>query len=596
MAYYRLKFPWAAVSGAVGILLALAGTALTLRRAAPLNPVQPIRSPGLPLPDRPPTLDPSPFRFSDLTGESKIDFAYHNGEEAGLRTILESLGGGVAIFDFDNDGWPDLFFTGGGGFQKSSSGFTLYGRPNRLYRNLGNWRFRDVTAEVGLDGTTYYGHGATVGDFDNDDDPDLLVTSYQGTALYRNENGRRFVDVTRDAGLSQPGWSTSAAWADLDRDGRLDLYVTRYVNWSPQNNPSCRYRYSGEIDICAPSAFTGLTDALYHNEGQGKFREVGRSVGLLEGGKGLGVVAADLDGDRDIDLYIANDTSGNFLYRNRGNGTFDEVGFSSGVAMSAEGIAMGSMGVDAADADGDGDLDLWVSNYEGEPNELYRNDGTMSFTPVAMAVGLGAVSRPMVGWGTGLFDLDNDGKLDVVVANGHLMHHLPRTPLAQRPLLFHQMADGRFEDVGPGSGDYFAGLKMGRGCAAGDLDNDGDLDLVIVHQNQPAVLLRNDSVSSRTALRLRLEGGASNRSAIGVVVVVKAAGRTLTRSVNGGGSYLSQNESRLLFGLDSRTVADQVEVAWPSGATDRCENLSTANPWLFREGQAPMVDPRAGTP
>ncbi len=208
-------------------------------------------------------------------------------------------------------------------------------------------------------------------------------------------------------------------------------------------------------------------------------------------------MACDLDGDRDVDLYVVNDTTPNFLYRNRGDGTFDEVGFSAGVALSAEGIVTGSMGVDAGDADGDGDFDLWVSNYEGETNELYRNDGEMSFTPIAMSVGLGAVSRPMVGWGTGLFDLDNDGRLDVFVANGHLMHHLPRTPLAQRPLLFHQTAEGRFEDVGAESGNYFADLHIGRGCAAGDLDNDGDLDLAIVHQNQPVTLLRNDSAPAR---------------------------------------------------------------------------------------------------
>ena len=274
----------------------------------------------------------SPFDFHDATGESGIDFTYHNGEEVGLRTILESLGGGVAIFDFDGDGLPDLFFTGGGGFQKSSSGFSVNGLPNRLYRNLGDWRFRDVTAEYGLDRVTGYSHGAAVGDYDNDGDPDLLVTTYQGTTLYRNEAGRRFVDVTQEAGLIQPGWSTSAAWADLDRDGRLDLYVTRYVNWSPRNHPPCTYRYSGETDICAPSVFTGLTDLLYHNEGGGRFREVGRAVGLQEGGKGLGVVACDLDGDRDIDLYVANDTTPNLLYRNRGDGTFDEVGFAAGVA------------------------------------------------------------------------------------------------------------------------------------------------------------------------------------------------------------------------------------------------------------------------
>ena len=351
-----------------------------------------------------------------------------------------------------------------------------------------------------------------------------------------------------------------------------------------------------ERSTLPPSVFAGLTDSLYHNEGGGKSAEVGRSSGLQEGGKGLGVVACDIDGDRDVDLYVANDTTPNFLYRNRGDGTFDEVGFSAGVAMSAEGVAMGSMGVDAADADGDGDLDLWVTTYEGETNEMYRNDGGMSFTPVAMGLGLGAVSRPMVGWGTGLFDLDHDGRLDVFVANGHLMHHLPRTPLAQRPLLFHQVADGRFQEVGPLSGPYFNGLRMGRGCAAGDLDNDGDLDLVIVHQNEHVVLLRNESSPSRRVLRVRLEGHASNRSAIGAIVSVKVAGRRSTRSVNGGGSYLSQNDSRLLFGLDSDTMAEIVEVAWPSGAVDRYEKLDASTPWLLGEGRSPTVDPRADLP
>jgi hypothetical protein len=579
----------------------LAGTTLAFWLAAPSGRKRSARLPepsdprsarsGLPAPPA-----PSPFHFHDATGGSGIEFSYRNGEEAGLRTILESLGGGVAIFDYDGDGWPDLFFTGGGGFRKSSSGFSVIGLPNRLYRNLGNWRFRDVTAEAGLDRTTGYSHGASVGDYDNDGDPDLLVTGYEGTTLYRNEAGRRFVDVTGEAGLTAPGWSTSAAWADLDRDGRLDLYVTRYVDWSPRNHPPCTYRYSGEIDICAPSVFNGLTDLLYRNEGGGRFREFGRSAGLQEGGKGLGVVACDLDGDRDIDLYVVNDTTPNLLYRNRGDGTFDEVGFAAGVALSAEGIATGSMGVDAGDADGDGDFDLWVSNYEGETNELYRNDGGMSFTPIAMSVGLGAVSRPMVGWGTGLFDLDNDGRLDVVVADGHLMHHLPRNPLAQRPLLFHQGADGRFEDVGPTSGDYFAGLHPGRGCAAGDLDDDGDLDLVIVHQNQPVVLLRNDSSPARKGLRLRLEGASSTRTAIGAVVAIKVAGPTLTRSVMGGGSYLSQNESRLIVGLGSQPVTEHVEVSWPSGKTDRHDRLDAAYPWLLREGREPIVDPRAGRP
>jgi enediyne biosynthesis protein E4 len=584
-----------------GILLMLAGTTLAFWLTVSHGPKPSARRPGTPdlpavpsEPIAPPS--PSPFRFHDATAASGVDFSYQNGEEAGLRTILESLGGGVAIFDYDSDGWPDLFFTGGGGFEKLASGFRVVGRPHRLYRNLGHWRFRDVTVEMGLNRSIGYSHGASVGDYDNDGDPDLLVTAYEGSTLYRNEAGHRFVDVTREAGLTVSGWSTSAAWADVDRDGRLDLYVTRYVDWSPQNHPPCTYRYSGEIDICAPSVFKGLTDLLYHNEGGGRFREVGRSAGLQAEGKGLGVVACDLDGDRDIDFYVVNDTTPNWLYRNRGNGTFDEVGFAAGVALSAEGIATGSMGADASDADGDGDFDLWVSNYEGETNELFRNDGGMIFTPIAMSVGLGAVSRPMVGWGTGLFDLDNDSRLDVVVANGHLMHHLPRNPLAQRPLLFHQNVDGRFDDVGPASGHYFAGLHPARGCAAGDLDNDGDLDLVIVHQNEPVVLLRNDSETTRKSLRLRLEGVASNGTAIGAVVAVKAAGRIVSRPVIGGGSYLSQNDERICIGLRTQTEAEHVEVFWPSGRTDRHDRLDAAHPWLLREGQAPVVDPRDGRP
>jgi len=579
---------WAAVT-----LLAVLGTSLAFWLGAPSGRG---RTSG-PLDLRPVPLQPaapSPFSLRDMTAESGIDFSYRNGEEAGRRTILESLGGGVAIFDYDGDGRPDLFFPGGGEFRKTASGFEVVGRPDRLYRNLGGWRFRDITAEVGLDQTTGYRHGATVGDYDNDGDPDLLVTGYEGATLYRNEAGRRFVDVTRDAGLVEPGWSTSAAWADVDGDGRLDLYVTRYVDWSPRNHPPCSYRYSEEIDICAPSVFDGLTDLLYRNEGGGRFREVGRSAGIREAGKGLGVVACDIDGDRDIDFYVANDTTPNLLYANRGDGTFEEMGFAAGVAMSAEGISTGSMGVEAGDADGDGDLDLLVSNYEGETNELYRNDGGMSFTPIAMSVGLGAVSRPMVGWGAGLLDLDNDGRLDVFVANGHLMHHLPRNPLAQRQLLFHQGEGGRFVDVGLGSGEYFAGLHPGRGNAAGDLDNDGDLDLVIVHQNQPVVLLRNDSVRARLGLRLRLEGVASNRSAIGAVVTVEAAGRTLTRPMLGGGGYLSQNDSRLVVGLGDGPAAERVVVSWPDGQIDRYDRLDAAYPWLLREGEGAVVDPRAG--
>jgi hypothetical protein len=448
-----------------------------------------------------------------------------------------------------------------------------------------------VTSAVGLGSSDRYAHGFAVGDYDGDGDPDLLSTSYQGPTLFRNDGGCAFVDITAEAGLDRPGgWSTSAAWADFNGDGRLDLYITRYVNWSFANNPPCRYRYSGQVDICAPSVFRGLSDLLYYNEGGGRFREVGLEAGLVEDGKGLGVIAADLDGDRDVDIYVANDTSGNFLYRNLGHGRFEEIGATSGAGLSAEGIATGSMGVAAGDVDGDGDVDLFVTNYEGEINELYRNDGALVFTPVSMSLGLGALSRPMVGWGTGLIDFDNDGRLDVMVANGHLMHHLPGVSRSQPPLLFRQRDDGRFDEVARASGPYFCAPRPARGCAFGDLDNDGDVDIVVAHQNAGVVLLRNDSAPKRPALRLRLAGTKSHRDAVGTRIVVHTDGVRLTRVLAGGGSYLSQSDSRFTIGLGGASHTRRVEVHWPSGQNHVHHGLSAGRPWLLREGDAPKVD------
>jgi enediyne biosynthesis protein E4 len=536
---------------------------------------------------------PGPIRFREMSAGSGVEFSYRNGEESKLRVILESLGGGAGLFDYDGDGRLDLFVVGGGRFISSGQGHEIEGLADRLYRNEGGWHFRDVTAEVGLSPTGRYGHGCAAADYDNDGDTDLLVTGYGGITLYSNEGGRRLRDITAGSGMDQPGgWCTGAAWADFDNDGRLDLYVVRYVDWSWANNPPCRYPISDQVDLCSPMLFRGQTDLLYHNEGDGRFTEVASRAGLIEEGKGLGVVACDLDGDRDIDLYIANDTSGNHLYRNRGDGSFEEVGKTSGAAFSSEGIANGSMGVDAADSDGDGDLDLWVSNYEGETNELYRNDGAMSFIPVGMATGLGAPSRPMVGWGTGLVDFDNDGRLDVLVANGHLMHHLPGSGPDQRPLLFRQ-SGGRFHDVGLGAGPYFSSLRSGRGCAFGDLDDDGDSDVVIVHQNQSVVLLRNDSARAGSGLRLRLEGRVSNRSAIGATVVVSVGKEILTRTVRGGGSYLSQSDLGLIIGLGEAREADHVEIRWPSGQTDRHGRLTADKAWRLRETDPPRGDARA---
>ncbi|WP_152052361.1 CRTAC1 family protein [Tautonia marina] len=528
--------------------------------------------------------------FSEVS-DTGIDAVYRNGEETGALAILESLGGGVAVFDFDRDGRPDLFFPGGGRIVPSAEDLTVEGLPGRLYRNLGDWRFADVTEDAGLDDASRYSHGCAVGDFDNDGFPDLLVTAYQGVTLYRNTGGT-FVDVTEAAGLTEPGWATSAAWLDADGDGLLDLYVARYVDWSPEHNPPCRYHSSGAVDLCSPSVFDPLRDLLYRNRGDGTFEEIGREVGLDDGGKGLGVVAADLDGDRWIDVYVANDTTPNLLYRNRRDGTFEEIGQLSGAALSAEGVATGSMGVAAGDLDGDGDLDLFVTNYEGEINEFYRNDGAMQFVPVGLASGLGAASRPLVGWGTVLVDGDGDGVPEVLIANGHLMHHLPGTPRPQPTLLFRREPDAtRFEPMRWGPESWFSQNRDARGVASGDLDGDGDPDLIVVLQNAPASVLRNDSAESSRFLRLRLEGTRSNRSAIGATVIVTAGDRSQHLSVVGGGSYLSQNDAPLVVGLGTAAIADQVEVRWPSGQTDRHDGLQAGSAWLLREGEPAQADP-----
>ena len=579
----RVKHRWLGIS----IMLATvagAASALVIRRSGHPDEARPA--------DPSTVADPPTLAFVEVPIAPGTVPGYRNGEEAGELTILESLGGGVAIFDYDGDGLPDLYFPGGGRFVTTGETFTVEGLPGRLLRNEGGWRFRDVTGAAGLDGPVGYSHGATTGDYDGDGDPDLLVTTYEGVILYRNEGGSRFVDVTEEAGLAAPGWSTAAAWADVDGDGRLDLYVARYVDWSPAHHPECRYQSSGRVDVCSPSAFNALSDALYRNAGDGTFVDVTRTAGILEGGKGLGVVAADLDGDLDVDLYVTNDTTPNALYRNRGDGTFDEVGQLSGAALSAEGVANGSMGVAVVDADDDGDLDLWVSNYEGETNELYRNDGDLWFVPVGMSTGLGARSRPLVGWGTCWADFENDGRPECLVVNGHLMHHLPGSPMPQPALLFRREGDsGRFGTV-DGAGPYFNGLHQARGCAVGDLDLDGDPDLVIVHQNGPPALLRNDPTVRGSALRLRLEGVRSNRSAVGAAVTVTAGGRSQLRQVIGGGSYLSQSEARLLVGLGQAERADRVEVRWPSGAVDVHRNVPAGTSWLLREGDAPRPDVR----
>jgi RNA polymerase sigma factor (sigma-70 family) len=566
-------------------------------------------------PDKPKAVE-GPFLYRDMTPESGVKFTYRNGEEANHYTILESLGGGVALIDYDGDGLLDIFVTGGGYFAGKDKK-EIKGHPCKLFKNLGNFKFKDVTKEVGLDRVAFYSNGCAVADYDRDGWPDLLVTGYAGLALFHNEpvnpkdpkKGRRFVEVTRKAGLADNlFWSTSAAWADLDGDGYPDLYICQYVNWSFKNNPKCMgQKATIERDICPPKKFDALPHFLYRNNGNGTFSDVSKSAGLRgfekakgggeqdkDYGKGLGVVIADVDNDGKPDIFVANDTTDNFLYLNRstpGKIRLVEQGLMCGVARDGIANPNGSKGVDATDYDGSGRPALWVTNDEFEMHGLYRNLGNQGLfahsTPTAR---IGAIGQNFVGFGTAFLDLDNDGWEDLVISNGHTLRHPSTNPRRQRPVLLHNWGDGTFKDISKEGGKYFQAAHIGRGLAVGDLDNDGRPDLVISHLNEPVVLLRN--VAGEKGVRNHWLGielaGKKYRDVTGAKVVVEVGKRQLTRFAKGGGSYLSSGDRRLLFGLGKARRIDAVTVVWPSGKRQQWKGkkLATDRYWRLVEGSA----------
>jgi hypothetical protein len=519
-----------------------------------------------------------------------VDFTYRNGEEAGHYAILESLGGGIALLDYDGDGLFDIFVTGGGYFTGVENK-EIKGYPCKLYKNLGGWKFKDVTAEAGLerlgDGQPwFYTHGCAVADYDRDGWPDLLVTGYGRLALFHNEpdghGGRRFVDATRQAGLARDHfWSTSAAWGDLDGDGWPDLYVCQYVDWSFANNPRCS-GYTTDIarDVCPPRQFVATPHALYQNVAgpDGRcFVDVAREAGLRvppradkDFGKGLGVLFVDVDGDGRPEIYVANDTSGNFLYLNQstpGKLRFEEKALSLGVARDSGGTPTGSMGVDAADYNGTGWPSIFVTNYEGEMHALYRNrmaGEKLLFQHSTQVAGIAAIGQNFVGFGTGFMDWDIDGREDLVISNGHVIRHPYRCGVQQKPVLLRNRGDGRFTDVTATGGKYFRAEHRGRGLAVGDLDNDGRPDLVISHVNEPVVLLRNVCGDGNHWLGIEL-AGCDHRDIVGARLILEIGGRRFTRFAKGGGSYLSSGDRRHLFGLGAMQGAGRLTVDWPSG-------------------------------
>jgi hypothetical protein len=550
-----------------------------------------------------------PVQFQDITRQSGVDFTYRNGEEtANHLSILESLGGGAGLIDFDGDGRLDVFLPGGGGFAGTDK-HDIVGYPCKLYKNLGGGDFRDVTTAAGLDRLAggkpwFYTHAAAVADYDCDGWPDLLVTGWGAVALLHNvavdpadpKKGRRFEDVTAGAGLGDGfTWATSAAFADLDGDGYPDLYVCQYVDWSWQKNPPCTY--DGKLpDVCSPRQFHGLPHKLYHNSGRGTFLDVSKEARLKPAGpnasKGLGVLIVDVDGDGKPDIYVANDTVDKFLYLNRserGRLHLDEVGLSSGTAKDDAGAANGSMGLDAGDPDHRGKPSLWVTNYENELPGLYRNDGEPGrprFRFRTAASGIAAIGQQYVGWGTAFVDVDRDGWEDLVIVNGHAIRY-PGGQAAnrkQRPVLLHNEGEGRFRIASKRLGSYFQTPHVSRGVAFGDLDNDGRIDLVISHLNEPVAILRGAGSDEAHWLGVHLVG-AKNVCIVGARVVLTTEGQRQTRFAKGGGSYLSSGDRRLLFGLGRQAKA-AVTVTWPDGRAQRFEDLAVDRYHRIVQGQA----------
>ncbi len=500
--------------------------------------------------------------FVDRTAKSGIEFSYSNGRSAGEFAIIESLGGGMGVFDFDLDGWVDVMFAGGGRLDDRR----VTSRSCGLFRNLGKWQFQSVGSRAGVDADAFFTHGVYPGDFDGDGFDDLAVSGYGGVQLLKNLGDGTFETLDSLISSSENSWSSSLAWADFDGNGHLDLYVAHYVDWSWQNHPVCPGQGDVVREVCAPREFAALTDVIYFNDGDQNFRPESEAVGLVPGGKGLGVVAADVNLDGYVDIYVANDTTDNFLYINDGGGKFRETALLAGVAGDDAGVNTGSMGVCVFDATNDALPDIWVTNFERELSALYRNEGGGLFGYASRQAGFAAYEAGFVGFGTVAIDLDFDGDQDIVVANGHVSYASPHAPYRQRPLLFENQGGKRFQIL-DGIG-YFAESHTGRGLAYGDFDNDGAYDLVFSHLEEPVRILQARSPSGRNWARIKLVGTESNRSGIGATINLSDSGERRVYLAGGGGSYLSQSDRRIVVTCSLEGQNQAVVVDWPSGKSE----------------------------
>jgi len=572
------------------LLLTLAAPRLAAAQAAGPQTVRippPVAKAGAAKSKNRASLPPIPI-FKDIAKEVGVTVPHIAAQEA--RYVIDSTSGGAGLFDCDGDGRLDIVLVNGSTVDRLRQG----GDPMvTLYHQEADGTFKDITKAASLT-RLGWGMGVAVADYDNDGKLDLFVTGFGGSALYHGLGNCKFEDVTEKAGVRGSGFMTGAAWGDYDRDGYVDLFVSRYSHLDMKNLPQfgsnkfCRFK--GILVQCGPWGLEGESDFLYHNRGDGTFEEVSVKAGVHDdiGYYGLGVMWVDYDDDGWQDLLVANDSVPNYLYHNNHDGTFTDVGLLTGVALSGEGMELGNMGIDWGDYDHSGHLSFFVTHFEEQPNSLYRNMGAKGFDDVSWTSGVGQPSYPYVGWGTAFFDMDNDTWLDILVANGHVYSQvdtLDSGPRFREPLLLHRNnRDGTFDEVSKETGLQSLPLKSRRGAAFGDIFNTGNIDVVLLNVGEPPSLLLNTNQNGYHRVLFRLVGTKSNRAAIGARVTIRAAGVKQFSEVRGGGSYLSQNDLRLHFGLGTAAKMESVEIRWPNGTVETLQNIAADCIYTIEEG------------
>jgi hypothetical protein len=536
---------------------------LTAQQSAHATPAQAVSIPG---------------NFVDITAKSRVMFSGQASHTA-KKYLLETMGSGAALFDYDNDGLLDIFFVNGAPLTDPMTKGSIPQKTdpkywNRLFHQKKDGTFEDITEKAGLHGVGY-GMGVAVGDYDNDGYEDIYVTAFGGNRLYHNNGNGTFTDVTEKSGTAGSGWSTSAAWVDVDNDGLLDLIVLRYVQWD-FSDIWCGEHRDGYRSYCHPDLFPPIAPLVYHNDGNGHFTEVSAKVGLDKPGKGLGIAIADFDRDGKIDIVVANDSMPEFLYHSRGDGTFEEVGLQAEIAVDGDGRTYAGMGVDFQDYDNDGLPDLIITNLANQRYALYRNNGDSSFSFSSYTSGIGGITLLHSGWGIRFLDYDNDGLKDLLIAQGHDLDTIelnyPQLHYKEPMLLARNTGKG-FVDVSAQSGDIFHQAWAGRGMAIGDIDNDGRIDAVVTTNGGPAYLLHNETATTNHWLTLFLVGHRSNRDGIGAVIKLTSSAGSQFVTVSTAGSYLSSSDKRAHFGLGADAVAKSIEVRWPSGVVQMLENV-----------------------